>query len=160
MHPTDRERRNIVTEQEQNQQQMGNLGGATPPPPPPPPPAEEAATQAGISKDDTTWGVIVHLAAIVGLLGVPFGNLLGPLVVWLIKRAESPFVDYHGKEALNFQITMTIAALVAIPLCLILIGFVLLFAIFVVEVVFLIMAAMSASKGEYYRYPISIRLVK
>src|SRR5262245_10976235 len=62
------------------------------------------------------WGMLAHLTALSGLIGVPFGHILGPLVIWLIKRQEIPFVDDQGKESLNFQITSVIAALVCAAL--------------------------------------------
>ena len=74
-----------------------------------------------VSKDDQNWAMACHLSALAGFL-VPFGNIAGPLLVWLLKRAEIPLVDAHGKEALNFQITVSIAIAVCIPLMFILIG--------------------------------------
>jgi uncharacterized Tic20 family protein len=113
-----------------------------------------------VSKDEQNWAMGCHLAALSGFL-VPFGNIIGPLVVWLIKRAEMPMVDRHGKEALNFQITVMIAFLVSIPLCFILIGFVLMAVVGVGALVLTIMAAVKVSNGDYeYRYPFTIRLLK
>jgi uncharacterized Tic20 family protein len=88
-----------------------------------------------------------------------FGHILGPLIVWLVKRADSPEIDQHGKEALNFQISMLIYNIVAGILCLILIGFVLLAILHVLNVVFVIIAALRASEGQLYRYPLTIRLI-
>ena len=103
--------------------------------------------------------MLTHLLAFAGCI-VPFGHLLGPLVVWLIKKNEMPFVDDQGKESLNFQITMTLAAIVAGILTLIVIGFFLLLAIFVVNIVFVIVAAIKANEGQLYRYPFCLRLIK
>ena len=88
-----------------------------------------------------------------------FGHILGPLVVWLVKRAESPEIDAHGKEALNFQISMLIYNLVAGVLCLVLIGFVLLGVLYLLNIIFVVIAALKAGEGEMYRYPLTIRLV-
>ena len=113
-----------------------------------------------VSKDEQNWAMGCHLAALSGFL-VPFGNIIGPLVVWLIKRAEMPMVDRHGKEALNFQITVMIAFLISIPLCFILIGFVLMAVVGVGALVLTIMAAVKVSNGDYeHRYPFTIRLLK
>lgn len=113
-----------------------------------------------VSKEEQNWAMGCHLAALSGFL-VPFGNIIGPLVVWLIKRAEMPMVDRHGKEALNFQITVVIAFLVCIPLCFILIGFVLMAVVGIGALVLTIMAAVKVSNGEYeYRYPFTLRLLK
>jgi hypothetical protein len=83
------------------------------------------------------------------------------LIVWLIKRAEMPLVDSHGKEALNFQITVSIAALVSIALMFVLIGFLLIFVIGIGALVLTIMAAVKVSNGEFgYKYPWTLRLLK
>ena len=119
----------------------------------------DAAPQ--VSKDEQNWTMGCHLAALAGFVGIPLGNILGPLVVWLIKRAEMPQVDAHGKESLNFQITVTIAAMISIPLCFILIGFLLLFIIYIAALILTIVAAVKVSNGDYgYRYPFTIRLLK
>jgi uncharacterized Tic20 family protein len=113
-----------------------------------------------VSKDEQNWAMGCHLAALSGFI-IPFGNIVGPLIVWLIKRAEYPQVDIHGKEALNFQITATIAALISAVLCLILIGFLLLFIVYVGALVLTIMAAVKVANGELdYKYPFAIRLLK
>jgi uncharacterized Tic20 family protein len=100
-----------------------------------------------------------HLSALAGFVAPAFGHVLGPLVVWLIKRGESAEIDAHGKEALNFQISMLIYNLVAGVLCLLLIGFALLAALHILNVVFVILAAFKASEGRMYRYPLTIRLI-
>ena len=120
--------------------------------------ATEAATLS--SRDARKWAAICHVSALVGLLGNGIGFLLGPLVVWLIKREDDPFIDDQGKEAVNFQITMFIAAFVSLLLVLVLIGIPLLLAVLLMMVVNPIIAAIKASDGEHYRYPVSIRLIK
>ena len=113
-----------------------------------------------VSKDEQNWAMICHLSALAGFL-VPFGNVVGPLIVWLIKRGEMPLVETHGKEALNFQITVAIAILICIPLVFILIGIPLMFAIGLGALVLTIMAAVKVSNGNLdYRYPFAIRLLK
>ena len=111
------------------------------------------------SADEKTWGMIAHLAALAGFV-IPFGNVIGPLVVWLVKKDTMPFVDVHAKEALNFQITVFIAVLVCIPLMFVLIGIPLLFVVGIGALVLSIMAALKAQNGEAYRYPFTLRLVK
>lgn len=106
-----------------------------------------------------TWAMATHLSTLCVYVGVPFGNIIGPLVVWIIKKDEFPFVDDQGKEALNFQISLTIYAIVSAFLCLILIGFVFLFALFIMDLVLTIMAAVAANRGEYYRYPLNMRFI-
>ena len=109
--------------------------------------------------DERMWGMLCHLSTFAGYL-VPFGNILGPLVVWLVKKDEYAFVDDQGKEALNFQISITIYSLVAGVLILALIGIPLLIAVIIFSVVMTVIAAIKANGGEYYRYPLTIRFVK
>jgi hypothetical protein len=110
------------------------------------------------------WAMLCHLAAFAGLLPVvpAIGSVLGPLVVWLIKKNEFPFVDEQGKEAVNFQITMFICGVVAGLLMFICIGFVLLPVVVLVDIIFVIIAAIKANDGHHYRYPypLIIRFVK
>ena len=91
---------------------------------------------------------------------MPFGNVIGPLIVWLMKREEDPFIDASGKEALNFQITMMIGYLVATLLMLVLVGFILLPVLALVSLILVILAMLRTSEGELYRYPFSLQLVK
>ncbi|MDP7162630.1 MAG: DUF4870 domain-containing protein [Phycisphaerae bacterium] len=101
-----------------------------------------------------------HLAALAALIGIPFGNILGPLIIWLIKREEHPLVNEQGKEALNFQISMTIYSFVAGLLCFVIIGLPLPIGMVVLNLVMIIIAAVKTFKGEPHRYPITIRLIK
>jgi uncharacterized protein len=121
---------------------------------------EEADNLTPISRDARQWAMICHLAALSGLLGNGIGFLVGPLAIWLIKRGDDPFIDDQGKEAVNFQITMFIAAFVSALLILLIIGIGLLIMVGVSMVVFPIIAAIKASEGKHYRYPISIRFIK
>lgn len=112
------------------------------------------------SKEEQNWAMGCHLAALAGFL-VPFGNIIGPLVIWLMKRAEMPLVDRHGKESLNFQITVSIAFLICVPLAFVLIGIPLMFVVGIGALILTIMAAVKVSNGELeYKYPFAIRLLK
>jgi uncharacterized protein len=121
-------------------------------PPPPPAPAS--------SSDIRTWCVLCHAVALLGLFFHFLGHLLGPLIVWLVKRGDSPEVDAHGKESLNFQISMLIYDAIAAILCIVLIGIPILIALWVLNTVLVIIASIQASEGKFYRYPITIRLIK
>ena len=112
------------------------------------------------SKKARTWGMACHLVSLIALVGIPFGHLLGPLVVWLVKKNEFSFMDEQGKEALNFQLSMTIYSFVAGLLVLVLIGVFLLAALIVVDFVLVIIASVKASNGESYRYPLTFRMIK
>jgi uncharacterized Tic20 family protein len=107
-----------------------------------------------------TWAVLCHASALLGFVLPGAGHILAPLIVWLVKRGDSTEVDEHGKESLNFQITMLIYSIVAGILCLILIGFALLAILHVANVILVIVASLRASEGKLYRYPLSIRLIK
>lgn len=98
------------------------------------------------------------MAMLIHVTGI-FTGFVGPLIIWLIKKDESAFVDRHGKTALNFFITLTIAAFVSVILIIVLIGLLLLLAVMVVGIVFPIMAAIKANNGEEYTYPLSIKFL-
>jgi uncharacterized Tic20 family protein len=110
------------------------------------------------SSDERTWSVVVHLSALSALF-IPLGHLLGPLVIWLIKRGEMPMVDRHGKEALNFQITVTLASFLCGLLFVVGLGVILLFVLLAADAVLVIMAAVKTSRGEAFRYPLTWRLI-
>jgi uncharacterized Tic20 family protein len=112
-----------------------------------------------VTADDRQWGMFCHLSA---LLGYFVGGLtfLGPLIVWLVKKDTSKFVDYHGKESLNFQINILIYSLICIPLMFVLIGFLLLPVVVVYSIVMPIIAGIKANEGQLYEYPYTFRLIK
>ncbi len=111
-------------------------------------------------RDQRRWAMFCHLAALLGLLGNGIGFLIGPLVVWLIRKDDAPFIDEHGKEAVNFQITMFLAFFLGLLLMLVLVGIVILIAVVILMIVMPIVAAIKASNGEHYRYPLTIRFIK
>ena len=106
------------------------------------------------------WTVLCHASALAGFFVPWAGHILGPLIVWLAKRGDAPEIDEHGKESLNFQISMLIYNLIAGVLCLVLIGFVILGILHILNLVLVIVASIQASEGKLYRYPITIRLIK
>lgn len=111
------------------------------------------------SVEQRQWAMFAHLAALTGFL-IPFGNLIGPLIIWQLKKHEMPFVDDQGKEALNFQITVTIAVIVAFLLMVVLIGFLLLPIIGIAALVLTIIGGINANNGQTYRYPFALRLIR
>ena len=110
------------------------------------------------NSDARMWGMLAHLSSLCGLLSIP--PLVGPLVVWLVKRNEMPFVDDQGKESLNFQITMFIALLIAGATLCIGIGLIILPIVGILDLVFTIIGAVKANNGERYRYPFNLRFIK
>jgi len=119
-----------------------------------------------INKDARMWGMICHLAGLCGLIPIVpvIGSIIGPLVVWQIKKDEFGFVDEQGKEAVNFQISillyLLVSAILWVPLSFVCIGAVIPVAISIVDLIFLLIAAVKANDGEHYRYPLSIRFIK
>ncbi len=111
-------------------------------------------------KNVRTLGMVCHLSALVGLLGLPLLNIIAPLAVWLWKKDQYAFVDDQGKESLNFQISMTLYGIVAGILTLILIGWVLLALLWVASLILVVIAASKANQGEAYRYPFNLRLIR
>jgi uncharacterized Tic20 family protein len=117
-------------------------------------------TSSDIPREARKWAMICHIIALAGLLGNGIGFLIAPLIVWLIKREDHPFIDRQGKEAVNFQITMFIILFVSAILALVLIGFVFLFIVAFIMTVFPIIAAIKANEGNDYKYPFTIRFIK
>ena len=121
--------------------------------------------QPEVTSDGKTWAALCHLSGFLGyFVVVPFASIIGPLVVWLIKKDSSTFVDEHGKEAINFQITMSIVYAITWFLFFTIIFTLVAMALFPVLglwiVVLVIVAAIKASNGEHFRYPLTIRFIK
>jgi uncharacterized Tic20 family protein len=115
---------------------------------------------AELSKDAKMWGMFCHLAALAGYV-IPFGSVVGPLVVWLIKKQEFPFVDSNGKKSLNWQITLAIAFLICIPLIPVCgIGAILMICLGLLDLIFVIIASIKTNNGEDYKYPWSFNFIK
>jgi len=120
----------------------------------PPPPISVAPSNI------RTWVVLCHASALLGLFFHFLGHIFGPLIVWLAKRNESTEIDAHGKESLNFQLSMLIYDAVALILCFVLIGIPILILLWIVNIVLIIVASIKASEGQLYRYPLTIRFLK
>ncbi|MFH0937654.1 MAG: DUF4870 domain-containing protein [Candidatus Daviesbacteria bacterium] len=110
-------------------------------------------------KQNRLWATFVHLSAFVGLF-IPLGNILAPLIIWLLKRNESSLVDEEGKKSLNFQVSITIYSVIAGILTVILIGIPLLIALVIYDVVTVIIASIKTNNGEKYNYKFSLHLIK
>lgn len=114
--------------------------------------------RGGVSKDERNTGVLIHLLTFAGLI-IPLGNILGPLVVWLLKKDESEFIDECGREALNFQISMFLLMLLCIPLVFVIIGIPMLIILVLMDLIMPIFAAIRVSDGVLYRYPLTWRMI-
>ncbi len=137
------------------------------PPPLDPRPEHERPTIEMVPASSTSstesvrsWCIGLHLSGLSGLvLSFALAHVVVPLIIWLVKRGESPEIDATGKEVLNFQISYTIYSVIAGGLCFVLIGFVILPIILIVWLVSIIIAAVKTSNGESYRYPFTIRFL-
>ncbi|WP_339474731.1 DUF4870 domain-containing protein [Pseudomonas fluorescens] len=105
------------------------------------------------------WAMFCHLSALLGIW-IPFGNLIGPLILWQMKRESDPFIDAQGKEALNFQITVAIVTAICILLMLVIVGFFLYGLVTIAALVLAIIGGVKANEGFPYRYPFTWRLIK
>jgi uncharacterized Tic20 family protein len=123
-----------------------------------PEPSETEKPQE-ITKDEKTWAMLAHISGFAGFV-FPFGNIIGPLLIWILKKEDMPFVDDQGKEALNFQISITIYVLISIILVFVLIGIPVLIIIGIFAIIMIIIAAINSYDGKYYRYPLTIRVIK
>ena len=115
--------------------------------------------EPGPSREARQWAMCCHFSAFLGMW-FPFGSLIGPLILWQMKRESDPFIDEQGKEALNFQITVAIASAVCYVLMFILIGFALLGLVLIGAVVLVVIAGVKANDGVIYRYPFTWRPIK
>ena len=112
-----------------------------------------------LTNEVKNWGMLCHLSALLGFVPPFLGVILGPLVIWLIKGKEHPFIDANGRESLNFQISMLIySAITSVTIC-IGIGLFLLPVLWAVDVILVVVAGVKASSGVVYRYPLTIRLI-
>jgi uncharacterized protein len=123
-------------------------------PPPPGPP----------SADARNWALMAHLTALALFIGVP--PFVGPLVVWLLRRDSEPFVDAHGREALNFNLSLLVYGVIGFVVALVTLGVGLIviapigLVLGILWLIWTIQAGLAASRGEAYRYPITIRFVR
>ncbi|HZG84229.1 DUF4870 domain-containing protein [Paenibacillus sp.] len=110
------------------------------------------------SKDERMFGMLCHLIALIGFV-IPLGSIIGPLVIWLIKRDTSSFIDSNGRESLNFQISVAIYGIASAILILVGIGIILSIAVGIFWLVMTIIASVKANDGVAYRYPLTIRFL-
>jgi uncharacterized protein len=121
--------------------------------------ANQATGAGAVDQAVRNTAVAAHLSTFAGLV-VPFGSVIGPLTVWLTRRDRDPFIDDTGREALNFGISIAIYGVVALIGTLMLVGIPVLIVGVVAWVVLASLAAVKASQGQSYRYPLTLRLVR
>ena len=137
--------------------QPGSASGASPAygaAPAGPAPAYGAPVGAPLSpQEEKGWSLAAHLLVLVG-------GFVAPLIIWLVFKGRGPFLEHHAKESLNFQITVTIAAIVSVLAMFVLVGFVMILLLVPWMIIMPIVAAVKANNGEWYRYPLTLRLIK
>jgi len=128
---------------------------------------QQARITEEMSKDARMWAMFCHLGGLAGLLPIlpAIGSVIAPLIIWQVKKDDFTFVDEQGKEAVNFQISMLLYAIIGTVACLVTCVGAVLIPFFlpivgIVDVVFLLIAAIKANNGQHYRYPLSIRFIK
>lgn len=119
----------------------------------------DSGGSSGMSHLERQWGMFCHLAGLAGALIPAFGNVIGPLIIWLMKKDEFPFVNTEGKESLNFQIS--IAIYLAGSMCLFIFGgWIAAIAVQIFAIVQVILASIKANEGKPYKYPLTIKFIK
>lgn len=112
-----------------------------------------------LTETERNWAMLCHLSAFAGFF-FPFGGIIGPLICWLSRRDESAWVNINGRNSLNFQLSMLLYIVLAIPLCIILIGIPIVMVLGVLKVVCVIIGSVKAAKGELFRYPLVIPFIQ
>jgi uncharacterized protein len=111
-----------------------------------------------IDRDQNMWAMLCHLTTFSGFI-IPFGNIIGPLIVWSLKKDQYPLVEDQGKEAINFQISVLIYLIISIILIFVVIGIPLLIALMVFDLITTVVATIRTAEGGTYRYPLSMRFI-
>lgn len=112
-----------------------------------------------LSETERNWAMLCHLSAFAGFF-FPFGGIIGPLICWLTRKDESQWVDQNGKASLNFQMSLLLYMVLAVPLIFIIVGIPIVVFLGFLKVVCIIIASVKASKGEEFKYPISIPFIQ
>ena len=112
-----------------------------------------------VNKDENMWAMFCHLSALVGFV-IPFGNIIAPLIIWTLKKDEYPHVNDQGKEAINFQLSITVYILISVVLVFVVIGIPLLIILGIFSLIMTVIAALNANDGNKYRYPFTIKFIK
>ncbi|MBN1109038.1 MAG: DUF4870 domain-containing protein [Bacteroidales bacterium] len=112
-----------------------------------------------LTEADRNWAMLCHLSAFAGFF-FPFGSIIGPLICWLSRKDESLWVDLNGKASMNFELSILLYMVLTIPLLFIIVGIPIIMFLLTFKVVCIIIASIKASKGETFRYPLSIPFIQ
>ena len=107
-------------------------------------------TVGDLSDEDKLWAMLAHLSGLIGL------SFFGPLIIWIVKKDSSEFVENQAKEALNFQLSMLVSSLVVSATC---VGLVVLPVIIIGGIIYAVIGGMAANRGEVYQYPYTFRMI-
>lgn len=110
--------------------------------------------------NEKLWVNLCHITALSIFVGIPFGNVLGPLIIWLIKKDEFSSVDKEGKKSLNFQLSMTLYFIISLILIVGFVGFILLPIVVITDVVLVVVAIVKINNDEEFDYPLTIKFIK
>jgi len=113
----------------------------------------------GLSETERNWAMLCHLSAFAGFF-FPFGGIIGPLICWLTRKDESAWVNENGKASMNFELSVLLYIVLAIPLCFIIIGIPIVVFLGVLKIVCIVIASIKASKGEKFKYPLAIPFIQ
>ncbi len=112
-----------------------------------------------LSETERNWSMLCHLSAFAGFF-FPFGGIIGPLICWLSRREDSTWIDENGKSSLNFQLSVLLYMILILPLCFIIVGIPIMVALVLLKIICIVVASIKASKGEEFRYPLSIPFIQ
>ena len=112
-----------------------------------------------LSESERNWAMLCHLSAFAGFF-FPFGGIIGPLICWLSRKDDSHWIDWNGKASLNFQISILLYMVLSIPLVIIVVGIPILIFLGFLKVICIIIGSVKASKGEEFKYPLSIPFIQ
>lgn len=112
-----------------------------------------------LSESERNWAMFCHLSAFAGFF-FPFGSIIGPLICWISRREESTWINENGKASLNFQLSILLYTVLAVPLCFILIGIPIVVLLGTLKIICIIIASIRASKGEEFKYPLAIPFIQ
>jgi uncharacterized Tic20 family protein len=122
-------------------------------------PKSSETAKAASERSEKNLAMWCHLGTFSGIL-IPFGNFLAPLLIWLAKRDEYPLVEDQGKEALNFQLSLSLYSIIGFVLVFLIVGIFILVVLALFGIIQVIKASISANNGEKYRYPLCLRVIK
>jgi uncharacterized Tic20 family protein len=112
-----------------------------------------------LSESERNWAMLCHLSAFAGFF-FPFGAIIGPLILWLSKKDESEWININGRNALNFQLSILLYLVLSIPLVFIVIGIPIIISLAILKVICIIIGSVNASKGQLFKYPLTIPFIQ